>query len=330
MSYQKNIIRLFFGAALVASSLVGGTAMAQSDDPNLAGFVQQMRTSYRAMIPSAGVPDEVSAVRAVVIPALGPKRKINARLYVPKDLKEAKDLPVIVFAHGGGFVSGDLDTHDVMLRAIANGARALVLSVDYRLAPENPAPAGLEDVYAALLWGAANANKIGGDSSRIAVCGDSAGANLATEVALLARDRHGPKIAAQWLMYPTVSNKMDTESWKAFGDKNFPTYQVNRSVIAAYVPKGMSPYDPIIAPLWANLREQPATLIQVGQSDPLRDEDIAYAKALNDAGGDAKIVVYDGQMHGFVQFYKDKIHNSGGESALHDGVAFLRAKFDKK
>jgi acetyl esterase len=146
---------------------------------------------------------------------------------------------------------------------------------------------------------------------------------------MLARDRRVPKIAAQWLMYPTVSNKMDTASWEAFGDKNFPTRTVNTNVIAAYVPQGTSPYAPTVAPLWGDLHGLPPALVQVGEFDPLKDENLAYAEALRKAGVDATAVVYKGQMHGFVQFFKDKAHNAEGESALDAGVAFVRAELQR-
>lgn len=304
-------------------------ATAGAVDP-LQAFVDETRTSYRAMTPTAGAPDAVAEVRSLFIPAQSPARNIPVRVYVPQGMAGEKNLPVVLFAHGGGFVSGDLDTHDVLVRAIANGAKALVVSIDYRLAPEFPFPAGLEDIYATLQWVAKQAAVIGGDANRIAVSGDSAGANLATAVAILSRDRSGPKIAAQWLMYPTVSNKMDTASWKEFGDKNFPTRTVNTNVIAAYVPRDTSPYAPLVAPLWAKHHNLPPALIQVGEYDPLRDENIAYADSLKKAGTVASTIVYKKQMHGFIQFYKDKVRYAEGETALNAGVGFLRSIFGGK
>jgi acetyl esterase len=168
---------------------------------------------------------------------------------------------------------------------------------------------------------------IGGDSRRIAVSGDSAGANIATVLTLLVRDRSGPRVVAQWLMYPTVSNKMDTESWAKYGDTNFPTRTVITNVIAAYVPKGTSPYSALVAPLWANHSRLPPALVQVGELDPLRDENVAYAKALKAAGVDATAIVYPGQKHGFMQFFKDKANNPEGEKAIDRGAEFLRAAF---
>lgn len=301
--------------------------MANMIDPQMVAFADGMRTNYRTMMPTAGSPDPVAEVRPVDIFATNPARNIPARLYLPLGTAGRAKLPLVLFAHGGGFVSGDLDTHDVMVRAMANRVGAIVISIDYRLAPEWPFPAGLEDVYATLLWASEHAEEIGGDASQIAVSGDSAGANLAAVSAILSRDRGGPKICAQWLMYPTVSNKMDTPSWQEFGDTNFPTRQVNTGVIAAYVPEGTSPYTSLVAPLWAEHKDLPPALVQVGELDPLRDENLAYAQALARAGVEAKAIVYEGQQHGFIQFYKDVAANPRGESALDDGAKFLRSKF---
>lgn len=128
-------------------------------------------------------------------------------------------------------------------------------------------------------------------------------------------------------MYPTVSNRMDTESWKELGEREFPSRAVNLGVIQAYVPQGTSPYAPLVAPLWATHQGLPSALIQVGDSDPLRDEDLAYGKALAAAGVKAETRVYPGQHHGFIQFFKDRKRNSGGERALDEGVRFLRGAF---
>ncbi|WP_230948122.1 alpha/beta hydrolase [Burkholderia territorii] len=286
-------------------------------------FANDMRTSYRAMIPSAGVPDPVGKVLALDVPAGQPSRNIPVRIYWPADGRADERLPIVLFAHGGGFVSGDLDTHDVLVRAIAGRARVLVIAVDYRLAPEYPFPAGLEDVYAVLQWTADHADELGGDATRIVLCGDSAGATLSAATAMLARDRGGPRPVAQWLMYPSVSNKLDTASWAELGDAYFPTREVMRNVLASYVPPETSPYAPLLSPLLGNHAGLPPALIQVGQLDPLRDENVAYASGLKAAGVEASVVVYEGQAHGFIQFFKDNANHSRGEAALDEGIRFL-------
>lgn len=278
----------------------------------------------------AGSPDPVSEVREISISAERPSREIRARVYVPFDSLGVETLPFVLFVHGGGFVSGDLDTHDVLARAITNGARALVVSIEYRLAPEYPFPAGLEDCYAALKWIAKNASSIGGDARRIVLAGDSAGGNLATVTTILARDREGPPILGQWLMHPTLSNKMDTASWHEFGATNFPTKEINEAAVACYVPEDISPYSPLVAPLWADLSKLPPAFIQVGSNDPLRDENTSYANKFLSAGGSAEVLIYEGQQHGFIQYFKDKTNNSEGETALRAGLLVLANWFAVK
>ncbi|MCZ0983165.1 alpha/beta hydrolase [Streptomyces diastatochromogenes] len=292
--------------------------------PETADFAHKLRTNYRALIPNAGAPDPVADVREVLVPARSPERTVPVRAYRSSSEAEAA-LPVVVFVHGGGFVSGDLDTHDVLTRAIAGRAGALVLSVDYRLAPEHPFPAGVDDVVAVLDWAAEHAGSLGGDPSRIAVSGDSAGGNLAASAAMIARDRGGPDLSAQLLMYPSLSNKMDTPSWDSYGvaDTHFPNRTIHGLGLAAYVPDGTSPFDPLVAPLWGEHGGLPPTLIQVGGHDPLRDECTDYAAALESAGVAARCRVYPGEEHGFIQFFKDRAAHPRGEEALQDAVAFL-------
>lgn len=317
----------FIGLAALATLFIGNhLAIAGEVDPLQVRFAQERRAGYRDMIPLAGAPDAVAEVRAIEIPAAGPERKIPARLYVPQGADGIKPLPIVMFVHGGGYISGDLDTHDVMVRAMANGAKALVLAVDYRLAPEHPFPAGLEDVYASLQWVATHAGEIGADASRIAISGDSAGANLAAAATLLSRDRDGPKIAAQWLMYATLSNTMDTDSWKQLGDARFPTRPIMLRFIESYLPAGTDRNAPLTAPLSADHRDLPPALLQVGELDPLRDESIDYAQALQKSGAEARAVVYKGVGHGFIQYYKNPERNPQGEGAeaMQAGTAFLR------
>jgi acetyl esterase len=296
-------------------------------DAGLVDFAEEMRLSYRKKSPSAGSPDPVAEVRPVAIPAQQPDRIIHARLYIPARADENR-LPAILFAHGGGFVAGSIDTHDVLARAVANRVHAIVLSVDYRLAPEHQFPAGLEDVHAAWEWLAEHAADIGGDPVRIALCGDSAGGNLVTAAAILARDRSGPDCRALWLMYPALDNKMDTPSWKEFGETNFPTRALNSKMIAAYVSRNIDANAPLLAPSSARLDGLPPTLLQVGECDPLRDEGVAFVQALRKAGVDATVKVYNKQKHGFIQFFKDTEHHRDGALALDEAAAFLRAKLD--
>lgn len=292
--------------------------------------IEEMRQSYRDMIPLAGVGDEVGSVRDISIQADNPTREITLRIYTPKQEASQASLPIFLFMHGGGFISGDLDTHDVLLRGICNGAKCVVVSVDYRLAPEHPFPAGLEDAYVALLWVSNHADELGGDSTRITVGGDSAGGNLAAALALLTRDRKGPQLQGQWLMYPTVSNRMDTESWVKLGDEHFPTRELNSVMISSYIADGTSIDDPLAAPLWAELSNLPPVLVQVGGLDPLSDECRQYAKKLENSGNEVSFLFYPEQEHGFIQFYKDEENFPGAKPAFEQGLSWLREVFSRK
>jgi acetyl esterase len=322
-----NKINRLIACLLLSACFFMPKAAAAGQGQNSMTAVKEMRQSYRDMIPLAGVGDQVASVRDENIPAESPARSIPLRIYTPVQEKPQANLPVFLFIHGGGFISGDLDTHDVLLRGICSGADCVVVSVGYRLAPEHPFPAGLEDVYAALLWTRDHAAALGGDKTRIVVGGDSAGGNLAASLALLARDRKGPKLAGQWLMYPTVSNRMDTESWKKLGDEHFPTRELNSIMIAAYVAEGTSLDDPLAAPLWADLKNLPPALVQVGGFDPLSDECRQYAQKLEANGNEASFLFYPEHPHGFLQFYKDGQNFPGAQPAFEQGLNWLREIF---
>lgn len=253
-------------------------------------FAKQMREDFKSSVASVGTPEQVAERRDFTVIARKPKRQIPVRLHLTANT-EAKKMPIVLFIHGGGFVAGDLDSYDPMLTGVANRASAAVLSGDYRLAPENPFPAWLEDAYAVLKWAAKNASSFGADGSRIAISDDSAGGNIAAATAMLARDRHGPKLTAPLLMYPTVSNKMDTPSWKEFRETHFPTHEINSKVIDAYVTTGTSHYAPLVAPQWGDHQKLPPTFTIVGNLDPLRDEDKDYAEKMRRAGGEAQVIV---------------------------------------
>jgi acetyl esterase len=288
-------------------------------------YAAESRAVYRAMSANAGAPDPVAAVQEILIPADSPARLIPARLYVPIGTAGANPRPVVLYLHGGGFISGDLDTHDVMIRALANRSGALVLSLDWRLAPEHPFPAGLEDAFAALQWLAVRGAKIGADGRRIAIAGDSAGGALAASLAIVARVRGGPSIAGQILYYANVGNAIDTRSWSQFGDTHFPTRDVMTRVLQLYVPEGGERLqDPLVAPLRGDLHGLPSALVITGEMDPLKDEGRAYAEKLNASGGFAKLIEYKGVAHGFVQFFKDPSNGPHGDNALNESADFLK------
>ncbi|WP_281323312.1 alpha/beta hydrolase [Flavobacterium aestivum] len=292
-------------------------------------FANDLRTSYRSMIPLAGKPDLECDINTITIPTTDSEYNIPVHLYIPKNV-EVGLLPIVVFAHGGCFVSGDLETHTVLVHTIASNTQAIVAYVDYRLAPEYPFPTGLNDFYTALEWISANATTIGADLHKIAVCGDSAGANLATVATMMTRDKKGPQIVGQWLIYLyAASLEMNTESWKELGNTNFPSKDVFVSSLNCYIPEGVRSDLPYIAPLIGNHENLPPAFIQVGEYDPLLDENIDYNQALLQAGVKSEVRVYDKQNHGFVQFFKNSEQNTEGLNALNDGVEFLKSIFNR-
>ncbi|WP_278265639.1 alpha/beta hydrolase [Nocardia sp. AG03] len=208
-------------------------------------------------------------------------------------------LPVIVFAHGGGFVFCDLDSHDEFCRAMAVGVGAVVVSVDYRLAPEHPAPAAHDDFLAALRWTAAHASEYGGDPARIAVAGDSAGGNLAATVALAVRDHDGPPLAAQILLYPVIDDDVDTESYRRFGTGHYNTTRAMRWYWRQYAPHGTD--DVRLVPTRATtLAGLPPAVVVTAELDPPCSAGDAYAQRLARDGVPVRHRRYDGLFHGFL------------------------------
>jgi acetyl esterase len=247
---------------------------------------------------------------------------VPLRVYTPQ-VEGA--LPILVYFHGGGWVFGDLDTHDAMCRIVADAAGCLVVSVDYRLAPEHKFPAGLEDCIAATAWCAAHGGEIGGDPSRLAVGGDSAGGNLAAATAQAAHDGGRPKLAFQWLIYPAVDFTADNASLRDNAEGYLLTKAAIDWTLAQYTEGPGEAQDPRASPgLERDLAGLPPTLVQTAEFDPLRDEGEAYGEALRAAGVPVEIIRYDGMVHGFMRMGKlvDRAHD-----ALADGAEALKKAF---
>lgn len=294
-------------------------------NPDLLAYARQGRASYRGMIPRAGTPEPMADIRDLGIPAWEPERVIPARWYVPVKHTRSSPVPAVLFFHGGGFLCGDLDTHEAMLRALANRSGAPVLSVDYRLAPESPFPAGLEDCYSALSWLAEQAADLGVDPARLFLCGDSAGGNLAAAVCLLTRERGGPPVAGQILFYANLDGSCDTASWSELGNRYFPTRAAMELTLRCYLPgPATDRLQPLAAPLRAELSRLPAALVVTAQLDPLRDEGLAYAHKLMQAGVTARYLECQGVEHGFVQFYQEARNREQGDLALGEAARFIQ------
>lgn len=220
---------------------------------------------------------------------------IPVRMYTPE---HKKDAPVIVYYHGGGFVIGNLKTHDKVCRRLAKMNNAFVVAVDYRLAPEHKFPAAVEDCYDATKWVAENIQSYGGDPDKLVVMGDSAGGNLATVTAIQARDLGTPKIAYQVLVYPTVNAKMEHPSIDENAEGYILTKELMHWFINHYKKNDADILNPLMSPLFKNdLSNLPPALIQTAQFDPLRDEGIDYAQQLKAAGNEVKHTNYDGLIH---------------------------------
>jgi acetyl esterase len=252
----------------------------------------------RARMRASFVTDDVIPIASMsehVIP--GPASDIAARLYLPRtDVR----LPVILYLHGGGWTVDDLDTHDLLCALLAGGADAAVLSVDYRMSPENKYPAALDDAYAALSWLADNTGSLGVEPV-IGIAGDSAGAALAAACTLIARDRGAPAITAQLLLYPVTDYlEPGSESYHSRGTG----YSLDRAFMAwafeNYLPDEWSRDDPCLFPLRAvDLAGLPPASIVTAEFDPLRDEGVAYATRLSEASVPVRHWHAADQMHGF-------------------------------
>jgi acetyl esterase len=254
----------------------------------------QARATIRSRFVPPAKPEPVAEVRDDSIH--GPDGDIPVRIYRP----DGDALPVLVYAHGGGFVFCDLDSHDDLCRNIANRIPAVVISVAYRLAPENPWPDAAEDFFTATRWGAENADAIGGDARRVVVGGDSAGGNLAAVTALMARDRGAAPIAGQLLIYPVIAADFDTESYRLFGNGFYNPQPALQWYWDQYVPALADREHPYASPLRADLAGLPPAIIVVAGHDPLRDEGFAYADALEAAGVVTVRCPFDGGIHGFM------------------------------
>ncbi|MHB1004403.1 MAG: alpha/beta hydrolase [Chloroflexota bacterium] len=298
--------------------------LAQGAKPNHMLPVAEARANMVARAPqNAGKPISIAKIEDRVIP--GPNGDIPIRVYDPQ---LARPAPVFVYFHGGGWVIGDLETHDHVCRALARDAGCIVVSVHYRRAPEHKFPAAAEDAYAATRWVVANAASIGGDATRVAVGGDSAGGNLAAVVCLMARERGGPELVYQLLWYPVTDHEFNTKSYL----ENAEGYHLYRQDMIwfwdHYLARPEDAANPLASPLRAaDLSGLPPALVVTAEYDPLRDEGEAYAARLRAAGVPVVHTRYDGMIHGFVS---RALMLDQGKVALTQASAALREVFGEK
>jgi acetyl esterase len=267
-------------------------------------------------------PPELERVAPLSIPA--PRGAIPARIYTPRTLRKADGLaPCLVFFHGGGFVIGDLDSHDVVCRKLAHEGELVVISVDYRLAPEHKFPAAVDDAIAATGWIADNAKTLGIDTARVSVGGDSAGGNLAAVVAIAARDGKGPAISGQVLIYPATDFAMTHPSHSEPETSILLTHTVIKWFRDHYLNGTADVHDWRASPARAKtLIGLPPAYVLTAGADPLRDEGDEYAARLKQAGVPVAYRHFPGQFHGF--FTMGKLLQQANVAASEIG-AWLKA-----
>jgi len=277
-------------------------AMAAQGAPPIESLpVDEARKATEGLKMLAGDPEQVARVEDRKIP--GKAGAIPVRIYTPEKSAAEKDgpFPVLVYIHGGGWVICDLDTHDNICRAISRRSGAVVVSVDYRLAPEHKYPAALEDCLSAVQWVAVNAAALGADPSRIAVGGDSAGANMATVVAVQCRDAGGPALGLQILIYPVTDCTMSsTPSSREFAEDHFLTASSMQWFMDTYFANFEDRRTPQASPAFIkDLSGLPPALVITAECDPLCSEGEAYAKRMEAAGVPVIYTRYDGMIHAF-------------------------------
>ena len=272
---------------------------------------QARAADLAAVVAGGGNAEPVGDVTETTIPGSA-THGIRLRVYRPAGTVPAETvpaetvppepvaLPVLVYFFGGGWSLGTLDTCDGICRMLTNAARCVTVSVSYRLAPEHKFPAAVEDCYAGVAWAASHAGELGGDPARLAVGGDSSGGNLAAAVALMARERGGPAITHQLLVYPNTDYQAGTPSMRDIRDEYFFNPASVRWYWGMYLATPQDGANPLASPLRAgDLTGLPAATVITADYDPLRDEAELYAKRLAEAGVPAEVVRYAGMIHGF-------------------------------
>ncbi|WP_433524922.1 alpha/beta hydrolase [Nocardia pseudovaccinii] len=279
---------------------------------------EQARGGWRRQIALLGEPEPVADIQNRTVPGIG-----GLRIYTPDG---EGPFPALVFFHGGGFMLGDLDTHDGLCRSLANGAECVVVSVDYPLAPEHKFPAAPDACFAATRWVAEHATSIGVDAARIAVGGDSAGGNLAAVVARMARDSDGPALTFQLLIYPDLDFRRTNFSITEYAGKyGNISRDAQHWFMDSYLNSSEEKLDPRVSPLLApDLAGLPTALIVTAEYDALRDEGEEYGQRLEEAGVPVTVARYTGMIHEFVRHPFDDSKRARLDAATALRKAFAR------
>jgi len=284
------------GAGLDPNAQLVLDVLAAAGEPHLSQLpVAEVRRRVRASLVVKGPPRPLHSVRDTVVPT--PTGALRARLYRPRDGR----LPIALFLHGGGWTLNDLDTHDALCRQLAERSGWVLVSVEYRKAPEHPHPAPLQDAYVAYRWLLDAAESLGCDPARFAVVGESSGASIAANLAVLLRDLGAPMPSRQVLAYPATDSPDRWPSYRERGSGYILDAELMRWYFAHHLPDGWQRHDPYLLPLAAeDLSGLPPTFLLTAEYDPLRDEGAAYADRLEDAGVAVEHVHAENQMHGFL------------------------------
>ncbi|MFI5863599.1 alpha/beta hydrolase fold domain-containing protein [Streptomyces sp. NPDC051546] len=270
--------------------------------PDLGGRVTEADEARRilAAVPATARPAVVGAVEDREVPGPAGAPAVPVRVYYPDPERWPGPRPTVVFCHGGGWVLGDLDGYDATARALCRASGAVLVSVDYRRAPEARFPAAAHDAYAALCWAGAHLDELGGDPDALVVAGDSAGGNLAAASCLLARERGGPAVALQVLIYPCLDAGQDTGSYRSNAEGYFLTAAHLRWFWEQYLGPDGDGGHPLASPLAGDPRGLPPAYVVVAGCDPLRDEGEAYHHRLLGAGVRSALDSHPGMFHGFL------------------------------
>jgi acetyl esterase/lipase len=260
--------------------------------------IEERRRSLAGLLRFSGRPRAIGSIEQRTFP--GPASALGVRIYSPPGVPARQSLPGLLYFHGGGFVAGTLDTHDGICRALTAACRGRLLSVDYRLAPEHPFPAAVDDGCAALAWAAAHARELGLDEARLVVCGDSAGATLAAVVCQMAAAAGQPRVAGQFLLCPIMDYAAESDSRRALAEGYLLERATLEHDLRHYLPAGADRADSRISPLHtARLRALPPTCVHTAEFDPLRDEGAAYSERLRAAGVPGTYRCHPGMIHLF-------------------------------
>jgi acetyl esterase len=282
-----------------------------------APLMRSLEPAFAAWV-SQGAP-AVEVEKEIRLP--GPAREIRALIYAPEASDEP--LPVLVYFHGGGFVRLTPETHSRLTRQLAIGTRAVVVSIDYRLAPEHPYPAGLDDCTAAFQWVRESVASLGGDPSRMAIAGDSAGGGLAVSTTLRLLSEGDAAPAAVVLLCPWLDLTLSSESYRVLSrDDLILDDEIVRWFRECYTPRPELWTDPLVSPVFADLSVFPPTCVVAGAIDPLCDEAVTFAEKLRQAGREATLLRYQGMPHDFMLFPGI----DDGAQSLDKVCAFLRTK----